>query len=182
MKREADVTIELIAETCVHCGGALQGAKAKVIATRYEYDLPGQRCVLKKYRQTKRSCPHCGRETIAPFPANITSTQQYGANIRTLAVLLVEYGMVSVARTRSLMCAMLGNPISTGSIHVRIHGQRGRINLGKAGALLARLAKYKVKICRFSYDFNVPFDNNQAERDIRISKVKMFRCVVSKGD
>lgn len=40
-------------------------------------------------------------------------------------------------------------------------------------ALVERLAKYKESVCLFIRNFNVPFDNNQAERDICMIKVKM---------
>ncbi|WP_303839275.1 transposase [Selenomonas ruminantium] len=36
-----------------------------------------------------------------------------------------------------------------------------------------RLDEYSEDFCRFFWDFRVPFDNNQAERDVRHAKVKI---------
>ena len=54
----------------------------------------------------------------------------------------------------------------------RKKGQRGPIKKGRARRLLERLDEKRDEILDFIYDFSKPFDNNQAERDIRMIKVK----------
>ncbi len=50
--------------------------------------------------------------------------------------------------------------------------KRGRQKKGKILALVERLDKYKASVCLFIHNLAVPFDNNQAERDLRMIKVK----------
>lgn len=52
-------------------------------------------------------------------------------------------------------------------------GQRGRPKMGLERSLIERLRTYEEGICLFAHDFDVPFDNNLAERDVRYVKVKM---------
>jgi transposase len=49
---------------------------------------------------------------------------------------------------------------------------RGRIKQSFAYNLLARMQRYPDEVWRFITDLRVPFDNNQAERDIRMPKLK----------
>lgn len=53
-----------------------------------------------------------------------------------------------------------------------VPGRRGRTTRGKTGSLLERLVRYEADVLAFLHDWRVPFDNNQAERDLRMLKVQ----------
>ena len=50
--------------------------------------------------------------------------------------------------------------------------KRGHRKKGKVLNLICRLDNYKESVCLFIKNLCVPFDNNQAERDLRMVKVK----------
>jgi len=70
---------------------------------------------------------------------------------------------------RTVAEGLLANPLPKSRSQP---GKRGRIKKTKAGNLLERLRKRKPEVLAFMNDFSVPFDNNLAERDIRMAKVK----------
>lgn len=51
-------------------------------------------------------------------------------------------------------------------------GRRGPIGRTPAANLLRRLDEHRDDVLRFAHDFQVPFDNNLAERDIRMIKIQ----------
>ncbi len=51
-------------------------------------------------------------------------------------------------------------------------GRRGRTKKSKAANLLGRLDTHGDDVLRFMTDFSIPFDNNEAERQVRMVKVQ----------
>lgn len=56
--------------------------------------------------------------------------------------------------------------------NLRQSGQRGRVAQSPHRNLLDRLLTYKAAYLRFVTDFRIPFDNNLAERDLRMCKLQ----------
>ncbi len=70
---------------------------------------------------------------------------------------------------RILSDGLLKNPLPDASNEPK---KRGRKKKSAARNLLERLRDQREKVLMFAYDFSAPFDNNQAENDLRMTKVR----------
>lgn len=79
----------------------------------------------------------------------------------------------TIARIETLYDAIVTNGLDeTPPPEPQPAGKRGRPKRTKARCLVERFDKHKDAMLRFIHDFKVPFDNNLAERDIRMLKVQ----------
>jgi len=76
------------------------------------------------------------------------------------------------ARILALFDRIVGSADRQTPRNLRQPGQRGRVAQSPHRNLLDRLLDHKVAYLRFVTDFRIPFDNNLAERDLRMCKLQ----------
>ena len=85
---------------------------------------------------------------------------------------LAEINYFEEKYDRIIERAKLENPPPIASNSQGLIKKRGKKKKTKTLNLLERLDKYRSEALAFMHDFQVPFDNNLAERDIRMMKVQ----------
>ncbi len=84
----------------------------------------------------------------------------------------LDFEQIKALEERFNAIIMKGIEENPPSLNPEKQGKRGRNPKTKARNLLERFIEYKEQILRFLTDFRVPFENNQAERDIRMMKLQ----------
>jgi transposase len=84
----------------------------------------------------------------------------------------LDLEQIKVLEKRFDVVVMKGIEENPPSLNPVKQGQRGVSPKTKARNLLDRFIEHKEKILRFLTDLRVPFENNQAERDIRMMKLQ----------
>jgi transposase len=101
---------------CNICPYAEQCSSCSRSAVRNVIDVEIKTKVIAHYIESY-ACPLCNNTVISgKFPKDVTSSMQYGEGIKSLAIALNTDGMMSIKRTHDILSAVLGLPISTGTI------------------------------------------------------------------
>jgi transposase len=84
----------------------------------------------------------------------------------------LEFEQIKALEDRFNAIIIKGIEENPPSLNPEKQGKRGKNPKTKARNLLDRFIEHKEKILRFLNDLGVPFENNQAERDIRMMKLQ----------
>lgn len=84
----------------------------------------------------------------------------------------LDFEKIKALEKRFDAIIMKGKEENPPSLNPEKQGKRGKNPKTKARNLLDRFIEDKEKVLRFLNDLRVPFDNNQAERDIRMMKLQ----------
>jgi transposase len=71
---------------CATCQASLEDVEATGYERRQVVDLPPLRLDVVEHRAETNTCSRCQQRTTGAFPAAVTTTVQYGAGIKALAV------------------------------------------------------------------------------------------------
>jgi len=95
--------------TCAGCQGSLDGVAARGYERHQAVDLPPLLLAVSEHRAEGKICPRCHHTTTGAFPAEVTTTVQYGAGIKALAVYLLTYHLLPYDRTSALLGDLFGH-------------------------------------------------------------------------
>ena len=112
---DPDEIVDHVPGACGGCGSDLTGASPAGVVRRQVHDIPTITPVVVEHRLHKRRCS-CGATTTAAAPAGVGAAAVYGPNLRALAVYLLVFQHIPVARAAMLIADMTGARPSTGWI------------------------------------------------------------------
>ena len=112
---DPDEIIDHLPAACGGCGEDLADAVPAGVVRRQVHDIPAITAVVTEHRLHRRRCG-CGRTTTAAAPTGVGAAACYGPNLRAVAVYLLVFQHVPVARTQALIADLTGARPSTGWI------------------------------------------------------------------
>lgn len=102
---------------CARCQHPLNGVVGTVGEERQVHDVPPPvRLRVTTHQAETVPCPHCGYQTTGAFPSGIEPGVQYGPELRSYAVYLHHYQMLSMERTSEAMADLWGVRLSEGTL------------------------------------------------------------------
>ena len=141
-------------------------------APYWRYRCPHGRCNAHHLRELTAIAEQSGQEWARTLQALLVEMKRHVDDGRTAGHRSSPPGDrdAFVARYRDLLAAgYAANPPPTRTAE---GPQRGRLKQRKARNLLDRLTLHEAEVLAFRHDWAVPFENNQAERDLRMLKVQ----------
>lgn len=114
---EVDIVIEHKVQQCQDCGSSLEEYPAQDVVARQVYDIPPIILNVTEHRAEIKSCPHCGFENQAQFPAEANSLVQYGSKLKSIMVYLMDGQLLPFERTCELLSDILGTKVSEGTLY-----------------------------------------------------------------
>jgi transposase len=136
----------------------------------FGYSFEHALCNIHHLRELVEVEEHYKQPWASPLKALFLEMKASADAAKALGQTRLEAEVIQTFEAR--YASLLAEGLAMNPPPERPPGTRGRPKRGRVLALLDRLSEHREAALRFLHDFRVPFDNNQAERDIRMVKVK----------
>ena len=101
---------------CSGCGHTLKKVEPTDYDIRQEIDIPPLQMRITEHQAETKICPCCGITTQASFPEGIIKSVQYGINIKTIGLYLMNYQLLTSRRTKEAIEDLFSIKVSEGSL------------------------------------------------------------------
>jgi len=101
---------------CSQCGCSLKKVESTDHHKRQVMDIPPMKMTVTEHQTESKLCPHCGETTQSAFPDGVTKAVQYGVNLKTIGVYLMQYQLLSSKRTVEAINDLFTCTIGEGSL------------------------------------------------------------------
>lgn len=129
---------------------------------RQVFDLPEITPQVMEHRLHQTRCD-CGYLTTASAQERVRAATVHGPGVRAAGADALDPDVLSALQERYRQAVLCG---------IAAHPYAGTGPKSKTQALAERLRDRAGEYQRFMVDFRVPFDNNTAERDLRMIKIQ----------
>jgi transposase len=124
---QPDVVVEHRPSSCLQCQTALEDAEVVLRERRQVHEVPpGMRLQITEHQALHVRCPRCAQVRSGVFPAEAPSRAQYGAQIRAVAVYLVEQQHLPLGRVQQVLSDLWQMRLGRGTL-VSWIGQAARV-------------------------------------------------------
>jgi transposase len=101
---------------CEHCRASLQDEPALDYESRQVFDIPPMTMWVTEHQAQIKECPHCGKQSRAHFPKDVTVQAQYGSSVKALLAYWNVGQFVSYERCAEMFYDLTGHTISEGTV------------------------------------------------------------------
>ena len=104
---------------CSECRSDLRNEAIHEIQRHQEVEVEEGKMVITEYQRVIKFCSQCGRWNRASLPGHIRLPQSrvtFGPNVKAIAVYLMTYQLMPVARTQEILVDLWGVQVSQGSL------------------------------------------------------------------
>lgn len=101
---------------CGNDGRSLKKSKAIDYDRMQVFEIPAIKVEATGHRAEIKACEHCGEVSVAVFPEGVSHKTQYGDRLKTYAVYIKNYGLLSYERAAELFEDLFLVPLSSGTL------------------------------------------------------------------